>query len=238
MNGPPSPKRSIRRGHCPSVEFFKKDGWYTYSLLDILFRILTANPPDAASVMRHAMECHCMEFKPEETSLLSKYLTEYMESYNWVRPELVHFLYKKGVLSCVDGLSDILYRKSCHSVLAAVISEKLNLEAFPTYLQDRERQLRRPSYDCATIMRVESYEMVKFVKEMSSIPISLCVPGVPGYLSWHLCPEFERTMTFLLCLKRSLCGAENLQGVPREMWLEIIKHITVYDILIRRSPLK
>jgi len=238
MNGPPSPRRPFQR-HCPSVDFFVKDGWDKWELIDLLGGILTSNPPDAASIMKHAMEYHGMQFKPEDTPALSKLLPEYMESRRSSRPELVRFLYKKGVLSCVDGLADILYRTGS-PVLAAVISNgPLVLEVLPSYRKDRERKLRRPeSFDIVDFVRGETYDMVRFVEEISSTGISTRVPEIPGCQSWNFVPKLSRTMTFLLCMRRALHGAENLQGVPREMWLEIIKHISVYDILIRRSPLK
>jgi hypothetical protein len=235
MYGPPSPRRSLQR-HCPSVDFFGTDGWNQRELIDILRLILTSNPPDAASTMKHALEYHGMQFKPEDTPALSKLLSEYMKSPRSARPELVRFLYKKGVLSCVDGLADILYRTGS-PVLADVISEELVVP--PLYLEDRERKLRRPgSFDIVDFVRLETYDMAGFVQEISSTGISPCVPEIPGCQSWNFVPKLSRTMTFLLCMRRALHGAENLQGVPREMWLEIIKHISVYDILIRRSPLK
>ena len=235
MYGPPSPTRPFQR-HCPSVDFFERDGWSQRDLIGILRLILTSNPPDATSIMKHAMEYHEMQFEPKDTPALSKLLSEYMESPRSARPELVRFLYKKGVLSCVDGLADILYRTGS-PVLADVISEELVVP--PLYLEDRQRKLKRPeSFDIVDFVRGKTYDMVRFVQEISSAGISPCVPEIPGYQSWNFVPKLSRTMTFLLCMRRALHGAENLQGVPREMWLEIIKHISVYDILIRRSPLK
>lgn len=232
--GPPSPNRSFQRRICPTVEFLVRDKWTEYPLLEILLRILVSNPPDGASVMAYAMDHHGMEFQEEELDLLPKHLTDYLEKYSPRRhPSFVRFLYRRGLLNCVENLQDILYRNTSGEIFGAVISEEFDLEKYPTYIDDIKR-----GNDLLTMMRGMNYEIASFVHEMATTSISGCVLEIPGHLSWELEGEPERTLTFLLCRRRALYGNEQLRGVPPEMWREIIKHVSVYDILIRKNPLK
>ena len=235
LYGPPSPKRSLQRRCCPSVEFFERDGWTGYPLLEILLRIMTVSPPDGASVMAYAMDHHEMKFQEEELDLLPKHLTDYFEKSSLRRrhPSFFRFLYRRGLLNCVENLHDILYRNASGEIFGAVISEEFDLEKYPTYLDD----IRRGN-DVLTMMRGMNYDIASFVHCMATRSISGCVLEIPDHLSWDLDEERERTLTFLLCRRRALYGNEQLQGVPPEMWREIIKHISVYDILIRKNPLK